>query len=56
MKECTFAPQVNNNIKYLKRKGARSPNPGDMRRNQEPLMITEETTGMQTTTKNDIDD
>ena len=31
LKECTFTPVVNNNIKFLKRKQARSPNPSDAR-------------------------
>ncbi len=46
MKECTFAPVTNSstNAKYLKRRQARSPNPGDMYGVRQNMLIPEEET------------
>ena len=46
MKECTFAPVTNaqTNAKYLKKRMARSPNPGDAYGLKQNMLIPEEET------------
>eukprot|EP00347_Sterkiella_histriomuscorum_P013898 403362935 len=55
LKECTFAPQINKEVKYLKRKQARSPNPADVRRHQINQLIPEEATQILTTSNQNND-
>ena len=52
MKECTFAPVTNSqtNAKYLKKRQARSPNPGDAYALKHSMLIPEEDTQLQTGT------